>query len=205
MGCLIDFHSIHVAGYTFFSSCEGWIVHPYKDGFLDCSGNVFPSLCTMLRFSKVVMWPVVDWWPYVHDGVFRYSLNLSPDVLANSPMYLPMFREHLKAPSPIFDHQSGTGHTYHIRQIQHCGEGKNCARTIKESISIIVKNPTLHRNIGKCNMPYDWNGILFNTPELKIKDWKELLQQHHVYTTSVVPSRASSTYKIVDNNIFLQF
>ena len=45
------------------------------------------SLPTMLKLSSVVVWPVVLLWSWIGEGVFRCSLNLSPNVLAVSPMY----------------------------------------------------------------------------------------------------------------------
>ena len=43
-----------------------------------------PSLATMLNLSSVV-----EWWPHIGEGASRCSLNLSPNVLADSPMYSP--------------------------------------------------------------------------------------------------------------------
>ena len=34
-----------------------------------------PSLFTMLKMSSEVVWPVVEWWPYMGEGDFRCSLN----------------------------------------------------------------------------------------------------------------------------------
>ena len=45
------------------------------------------SLPTMVKLSSVVGWPVVHWWPYMVEGAFRCSLNVSPNVLAESLMY----------------------------------------------------------------------------------------------------------------------
>ena len=45
------------------------------------------SLPTMLKLSSVVEWPVVLLWSWIGEGTFRCSLNLSPNVLAVSPIY----------------------------------------------------------------------------------------------------------------------
>ena len=42
------------------------------------------------------------------------------------------------------------------------------ARAIKEVMYIRVKNPTLNRNIGMCNLPHLWDRVLHSIPELKI-------------------------------------
>ena len=43
--------------------------------------------------------------------------------------------------------------------------------TMSEYFSIYfrVTNPTLNKNIGRFNLPYIWDRLLFNTPGLKIK------------------------------------
>ena len=60
------------------------------------------------------------------------------------------YKEHLKAPSPIFIHQSNSGHETTMDNFKIMGrEDNSLARTIKESMYIRVNNPTLNRNIGK--------------------------------------------------------
>ena len=49
-------------------------------------------------------------------------------------------------------------------------EDYGLARTIKESIYIRVRNPTLNSNIGKYNLHHIWGRVLFNTPDLKINN-----------------------------------
>ena len=65
------------------------------------------------------------------------------------------FREHLKAPSPIFDHFNITGHNDTINNFNIVGrEDQSLMRTIKEALYIRVNDPSLTRNIGKtiCHM-----------------------------------------------------
>ena len=45
------------------------------------------SLPTILKLLSVVEWPVMLLWPNIGEGAFWCSLNLSPNVLAVSPMY----------------------------------------------------------------------------------------------------------------------
>ena len=45
------------------------------------------SLPTMLKLLMVTLWPVMLLWSYMGEGAFRCSLNLSPKVLEESPMY----------------------------------------------------------------------------------------------------------------------
>ena len=65
------------------------------------------------------------------------------------------FREHLKVPSPIFDHYNLTGHNVTIDNLSIVGrEDQNLMRTIKESLCIRVNNPFLNKNIGKYHLPH---------------------------------------------------
>ena len=79
------------------------------------------------------------------------------------------FREHLKAPSPIYDHQSNSDHITSIENFKIIGrKGNNMARAIKEATYIRVNSPTLNRNIGKYNLLHIWDTVLSSLPELKI-------------------------------------
>ena len=78
------------------------------------------------------------------------------------------YKEHLKEPSPIFEHQNNTGHTKSVKNFKIIGrEGHNMARAIKQAIYIRVNNPTLNTNIGKYS-PHLWDRVLHSIPELKI-------------------------------------
>ena len=80
------------------------------------------------------------------------------------------YKEHLKTPSPIFEHENITGHKTTLENFKIIArEGQNMARANKEAIYIRVNNPTLNRNIGKYNLPHIWNKVLFAIPELKTK------------------------------------
>ena len=80
------------------------------------------------------------------------------------------FKEHLKAPSPIYNHQNITGHDTTIDNFSIVErEDQNLIRAIEEAISIKVNNPSLSRNIGKYHLPCIWDEVLINIPELKLK------------------------------------
>ena len=80
------------------------------------------------------------------------------------------FREHLKAPSTMYDHFNITGHNVPIDNFSIVGrEDQNLIRTIKEALYIRVNNPSLNINIGKYHLPHIWDEVLFNTSELKLK------------------------------------
>ena len=78
-------------------------------------------------------------------------------------------KEHLKQPSAIHTHIQQTGYNETEVSFNIIGrEDQGQARTIKESIFIMVNNPTLNQNIGKYNLSHIWDRVLFNTPELKL-------------------------------------
>ena len=80
------------------------------------------------------------------------------------------FKEHLKAPSPIYDHFNTTGHHVTIQNFNIVGrEDQNLNRLIKEALFVRVNNPSLNENIGKYHLPHIWDEVLLNTPELKLE------------------------------------
>ena len=81
------------------------------------------------------------------------------------------YKEHLKEPSPIYEHSNQSGHSTNPDNFTIIGrEDHGLARTIKESIYIKVNNPTLNSNVGKFNLHHIWDRVLFKTPDLNIKN-----------------------------------
>ena len=79
------------------------------------------------------------------------------------------FKEHQKAPSPIFDHCNISGHNININNFTIVGrEDQNLTRAIKEALFIRVNDPSLNRNIGKYHLPHIWDEVLHTTSELKL-------------------------------------
>ena len=80
------------------------------------------------------------------------------------------FKEHLKAPSSIYDHYNITGHSTTIENFSIVGrEDQNLIRTINKAIYIRVNNPPLNKNIGKYHLPHIWDEVLMSISELKLK------------------------------------
>ena len=80
------------------------------------------------------------------------------------------FREHMRVPSPILDHQNITGYEVSLNNFSIVGrEDMAIARTIKEAILIRVNDPSLNRNIGKFQLPHIWDEVLVKSPELTLK------------------------------------
>ena len=77
------------------------------------------------------------------------------------------FREHMKSPSPIYDHFTTTGHNVSLDNFSIVGrEDQSMARNIKEAMLIRVNDPSLNRNIGKYQLPHIWDEVLVRSPEL---------------------------------------
>ena len=65
------------------------------------------------------------------------------------------YKEHLKAPSPIFEHQNSSGHITTVDNFKIMGrEGQKYGQGHKKAIYMRVNNPTFDRNIGKYNLPH---------------------------------------------------
>ena len=79
------------------------------------------------------------------------------------------FREHMKSPSPIYDHFTTTGHNMSLDNFSMVGrEDQSMARNIKEAMLIRVNDPSLNRNTGKYQLPHIWDEVLVKSPELKL-------------------------------------
>ena len=80
------------------------------------------------------------------------------------------YKEHLKTPSPIYDHYNISGHNITLNDFSMVGrEEQNLSRLIKESMFIRVNSPSLNKNIGKYHLPHIWDEVLINNTELKLK------------------------------------
>ena len=85
-------------------------------------------------------------------------------------IFAERFKEHLKVPSPIYDHYNIFGHNVTIDDFSIVGrEDQNLTRTIKEAIYIRVYSLSPNRNIGKYHLLHIWDEVLLNISELKLK------------------------------------
>ena len=79
----------------------------------------------------------------------------------SSRTYGERFREHLKAPSPIYEHCNITGHSTTIDNFSTVQrEHHNLIRAIKEAIYIRVNNVPINSNIDKYHLPHIWDEVL---------------------------------------------
>ena len=76
--------------------------------------------------------------------------------------------EHLKAPTPIFEDQSTTGHTTSVEIFRIIGrEEHSLARAIKETIYIRGNNLIRNKIIGKYSLTHILDKTLYSNLELK--------------------------------------
>ena len=106
--------------------------------------------------------------------IYRYScdrVECDEEYIGNQQgLLLKGFKEHQKAPSPIYDHSIRSGHEVNIDNFSIVGrEDQNLIRTIKEALYIRVNNPSLNKNIGKYHLPHICDEVLCNSPEMKLK------------------------------------
>ena len=111
---------------------------------------------------------------YRREVIYRYQcdrVECDEEYIGESSRTVgERFREHLKAPSPIYDHSNITGHNVTINNFSIVGrEDLNLMRTIKEDLYIRGSDPSLNRNVGKYHLPHVRDEVLFNTSELKLK------------------------------------
>ena len=92
--------------------------------------------------------------------IYRYRcgrVDCNGEYIGESSTCGERFREHQKAPSPIYDHSNDTGHQVTIDNFNIVGrEDQNLSRVIKEALYIRVNNPSLNRNMGKYHLPHIW-------------------------------------------------
>ena len=79
--------------------------------------------------------------------IYRYRCNRvdcdEEYIGESSRVFDERFKDHQKAPSPIFDHTNTSGHNINIENFSIVRrEDQNLKRTIKEALSIRVNNPS---------------------------------------------------------------
>ena len=80
------------------------------------------------------------------------------------------FRQHPRALSPINQQSKTTEHQMDLKCIAIIDmEAQGATRMIKEAMYILVNDPYLNRNLGKCNLPNLWDKVLEDNPSLQLK------------------------------------
>ena len=160
---------------------KGHIVIPYTQGLCESIKKICGKYGIQTHFKdsstiKNLLVSLKDKDPMVNQSgaIYWYQCgNLGCDdeyIGETSRTFGERYKEHLKAHSPIHHHSNQTGHPTSHNNFQIIGrEGHNLARNIKESIFIMVNNPTLNNNVGKFNLPHIWDRVLLNTQGLNLK------------------------------------
>ena len=157
------------------------ITVPYNEGLSETMKNIGKRYCIQVHFKsgKTLKDELVAPKDKEHmtnkSGIiYRFKCDRlecdEEDIGETARTLGHRFKEHLKAPSPIYDHTNTTGHTTNINNFSIVGrEEQNLSRLIKESMFIRVNNPSLNKNIGKYHLPHVWDEVLINNIELKLK------------------------------------
>ena len=160
---------------------RGYITVPYMKGLSESIKNTCKSYGIQVYFKggKTIKDLLVAPKDKEHitkkSGIiYRYKcdrLECNEEYIGGSSRtFGERFRQHLKAPSPIYDHSNITGHTTTLEYFSIVGrEDQNLIGLIKESMYVRVNKPSLNRNIDKYQLPHIWDEVLLNNTELKLK------------------------------------
>ena len=160
---------------------KGHIVIPYTQGLCKSIKKIYSKYGIKTHFKgnstikNLLIFPQ-DKDPMVNKSGAIYYFQCNDLVCdeeyigQTSRTFRERFKKHLKEPCPLHNCSCTTGHSTTQDNFQIIlRENHGTARTIKESISSIVNNPTLNRKVVKLNLHHIWNRVLLNTPGLKIK------------------------------------
>ena len=137
------------------------MVVPYVKGLYECLKNVCRQHGGQVHFKgdntiKSLLMAPTDKDPIKKKNgiIYRYKCNrveCDDEYIGDSTRtFGERFKEHLKVPSPMYDHFNITGHRTTIDNFSIVGrEDQNLIRTIKEAIYIWVNIPSHNKNIGK--------------------------------------------------------
>ena len=106
--------------------------------------------------------------------IYKYkcpTINCTEEYIGESGRtFGDRYKEHHKAPSPIYLHTYSTGHPFSPECFSIVDrEAQGMARNIKEAMYIRVNDPSLYRNLGKFQLPHVWDQILKDKPTLHLK------------------------------------
>ena len=162
-------------------TCKGSITVPYNEGLSETFKNLCPKYGIEVHFKsgKTIKDELVapkdkDHITNKSGVIYRYKCDMlecdEEYIGETARTFGERFKEHLKAPSPIYDHSNITGHSTTLDNFNIVGrEEHNLSRLIKESMYIRVNNPSLNKNIGRYHLPHVWDEVLVNTTELTMK------------------------------------
>ena len=104
------------------------------------------------------------------------------------------YKEHLRVPSPIFDHFQTTGHNTLDNFLIVGRESQGFTRTIKEEMFITVNEATLNRNLGRYQLPHIWDKVLQGMPALHLQWHPPLQPQFHYHTCTTSSTKGGHKY-----------
>ena len=155
------------------------IVVPYSQGLCENYKNICSSFGVQVHFKGGNTLKNLLMFPKDRDAIIKQSkiiywfkcgrTECGEEYIGESARtFKERYKEHLKVPSPCFEHLNITGCTKSVKNFRIIArEVQNIFRAIKEAIYIRVSNPTLNRSIGKYNLLHIWNKVLFPSQNKK--------------------------------------
>ena len=158
----------------------GYVVVPYVKGTSESFKNTLQKYGINVYFKggttikSTLMKPKDQDQKMKKSGViYRVRCDSCSDnyVGESGRVFEDRFKEHLKAPSPIYLHHSKSGHPLPSENNVDilAREGHSFSRQIKESMFIRTNNPSMNRNIGKYELPRVYDVLLEDCIDLKFK------------------------------------
>ena len=96
-------------------------------------------------------------------------------------------KENLRSPFPICDHANTSGHHTKRKNFSVVGrKSHTIARTITEAMFIRGNYPFLNRNISNYQLTHTRDEVLFNTPDLHLKEAPQANHAHNTRPTTPV-------------------
>ena len=160
---------------------RGYITVPYNEGLSESVKNICKRYGIQVHFKsgktikdELVALKDKDHITKKSGIIYRFKcdrLECDEEYIGETARtFGERYKEHLKAPSHIYDHSNTTGHTTTLNNFSIVGrEEQNLSSLIKELMFIRVNNPSLNRNIGKYHLPHIWDEVIINNIELKLK------------------------------------
>ena len=143
-----------------------WWPQVFPDSFSKCSAWL--PYVFILAVHPTTLVPIHQW------VMYRYKccrVDCKDEYIGESGRtFAERVREHLRPPSPIYDHFKTTGHEVSLDNFSIVGrDDQSMTRTIREAMLIRVNDPSLNRNMGKYQLPHIWDEVLVRSPEMQLK------------------------------------
>ena len=180
MNTMVNSKKKNITTYNSNNNKKPYIVEPYMKGLSESCKNICRRHGIEMHFKGANTIRQLLVHPKDKDNIlkksgviYRYKygrVDCEDEYIGESGRtFAERFREHLRSPSPIYDHYKTTGHEVSLDNFSIVGrDDQSMTRTIREAMLIRVNDPSLNRNIGKYQLPHIWDEVLVKSPELQL-------------------------------------